>query len=91
MRSNEEQLKLFFALWPDDNVRESLAKFNLKLARQCVGIPMQASNLHITLAFLGNVAKSRLDCLLSMAEAITFNPFEMTLNHLGIFTNSNII
>lgn len=91
MRSDKEQLRLFFALWPDEDVRESLAKFNIELAQKCTGKPMRASNLHITLAFLGNVAMNRLDCLLSMAKATTFIPFEMTLNHLGIFNSSKII
>jgi len=91
LTSDKEQLRLFFALWPDDDVRESLAKFNIELAQQCTGNPMRASNLHITLAFLGNVTKNRLDCLLPMAKAITFKPFEMTLNHLGIFNSSKII
>jgi len=91
MTTDKEQLRLFFALWPDDNVRELLAKFNIELSQKCNGTPMRASNLHITLAFLGNVAKSRLECLVPMAEATTFKPFEMTLNHLGFFTSSKII
>jgi len=91
MTTDKDQLRLFFALWPDDDVRESFAKYNIKLAQQCTGKPMRASNLHITLAFLGNVAKNRLDCLLPMAKAITFKPFEMTLNHLGIFNSNKII
>jgi len=86
-----KKLRLFFALWPDEAVRDSLARLKHGVAKKCTGKPIQTSNLHITLAFLGNVDADRLECILPMAEAISFKPFGFKLDHLGLFRNSKVI
>jgi len=72
-------------------VRESLAKLSLEIKAQCLGVPIRVDNLHITLAFIGNVTANKLDCLLSVAKAISFKPFEFNLDYPGIFKNSKVI
>jgi len=86
-----KQLRLFFALWPNEDIRDSLAQINHKLARQCLGKPMRPENLHITLAFPGNLPVTSLDYLLPMADAISFKPFKLKLDYLGIFPRAHII
>lgn len=88
---DNKQLRLFFALWPDNGVRNELVQINKKLAKQTQGKQMRSENLHITLAFLGNVPADSLDCLLPIAKNISFTPFELKLDHLGSFPRAQII
>ena len=52
--------RLFFALWPDEAQRRTLEHAVAKAVRHCGGRPVPASNLHVTLAFLGSVAVARI-------------------------------
>jgi len=92
MDSNEtKKIRTFFALWPNEDIRESLAQISHKLVRQHPGRPMCPENLHITLTFLGNLPVTSLDCLLPMADAISFKPFKLKLDYLGIFPHARIV
>ena len=86
-----KQFRLFFALWPDKEVRQSLALINNKLIAHHSGNPMRPENLHLTLAFLGNVPANSLDCLVPMADAISFKCFDLQIEHLDIFPQAQII
>jgi 2'-5' RNA ligase len=48
-------LRLFFALWPNDHCRAALAKAAASVVARVDGRPVPPGNLHVTLAFLGNV------------------------------------
>jgi RNA 2',3'-cyclic 3'-phosphodiesterase len=52
--------RVFFALWPDEAQREELGHAAAKAVRRSGGRPVPASNLHVTLAFLGSVALTRI-------------------------------
>ncbi|MFZ2650880.1 MAG: RNA 2',3'-cyclic phosphodiesterase [Burkholderiaceae bacterium] len=52
-------MRLFFALWPDARARARLAHWGHELHAVCGGRLIPAENLHITLAFLGNVEPAR--------------------------------
>jgi 2'-5' RNA ligase len=60
--------RLFFALWPDDSQRRALEHAAAKAIRHSGGRPVPVTNLHVTLAFLGNVAAARLPELQRMAR-----------------------
>lgn len=62
----ESTRRLFFALWPDEAMRQAMAYATRKAARASGGRPVPASNLHVTLAFLGSVPELRLP---ELAEA----------------------
>jgi 2'-5' RNA ligase len=67
-------LRLFFALWPDDSQRERLLRERLLSAIRDVrpaagGRAVPTGNLHVTLAFLGNVAPERVPDLRAVAAA----------------------
>jgi 2'-5' RNA ligase len=54
------KLRLFFALWPGDGLRERLATSARAAVTRVEGQPVPPGNLHLTLAFLGMVAGARL-------------------------------
>jgi 2'-5' RNA ligase len=60
--------RLFFALWPDEAMRQAMALATRKAARTSGGRPVPAANLHITLAFLGSVPERQLPRLGAIAR-----------------------
>ena len=80
--TTESRQRLFFALWPDNEVRAALeATGQSLLGKRVKRLP--AANLHLTLAFAGSITASVRHCLESAAVNIHQAPFELTLDHSG--------
>jgi 2'-5' RNA ligase len=47
-------------------------------------------NLHLTLAFIGEVSPKKIDKIKAILETVTFEPFEVTINRLGTFTRGTL-
>ena len=73
----ESSLRLFFALWPNEAARTTLAAWQPKLRELCGGTAMRADTLHSTLVFLGEVKANRLEALLLAAQEVTCATFEI--------------
>jgi 2'-5' RNA ligase len=75
--------RLFFALWPDAGAAARLAGLAGELAERSRGKAVPAGKIHLTLAFLGNVADERVPELLALrVEALSF---PMRLDCVGAF------
>ncbi len=85
-----ENLRLFFALWPDDVTRGALHRTGKWLHRHWGGRRMRADTLHITLAFLGATPAGRLDALIACAGAVEANSYELTLDQTGYWRHNRI-
>ena len=83
--------RLFFALWPDDAVREALADLARSLQQQCAGRVIPAHNIHLTLVFLGNVAAGRIPDLHALAAAIAAPPVDLTVDALNYWRHNRIV
>jgi len=83
--------RIFFALWPDDTVRDHL-NYVFKQAYQSSlpGRKLPATNFHLTLHFLGNVSAQMYDCVEKAAEQVTLNPFELRLDTFGAFAGARV-
>ncbi|SFW11467.1 RNA 2',3'-cyclic phosphodiesterase [Nitrosovibrio sp. Nv17] len=89
-------IRIFFALWPDEPARRQLAALAERLyAGSCGGgHGVRAANLHLTLAFVGQVAPERLTVLHGVADAVgrrNADAFECTLDRLCYWKRSRII
>ena len=73
-----EARRLFFALWPDAGLRADLARLGQD-ADEPRSRPLVPGNLHLTLAFLGNVAPARLEAVHAAADVVDAPPFEVEL------------
>jgi 2'-5' RNA ligase len=51
---------LFFALWPDHALQQSLAETTQTVVLAAGGRPVPPENFHLTLAFLGSVPDARI-------------------------------
>jgi RNA 2',3'-cyclic 3'-phosphodiesterase len=74
---------LFFALWPDEPVRNALVAAARPLLEACPGKPVPGSNYHLTLAFLGAVEASRLEALRAAAAGVRAEPFDLVMDCHG--------
>ena len=83
--------RVFFALWPDDGVRDTLDVHAQQLHRGCGGRAMRRENLHLTLVFVGDVVAGRLDELKAVADAVRGPSFELVLDRLGYWRHNRIV
>jgi len=84
-------LRLFFALWPDPVTRDSLAVTADRLRKVCGGRSPAADNLHLTLAFLGDVPAIRLPELENLAAALVREPFVLHLDRIGYWRQQRLV
>lgn len=91
MTSDKQFSRLFFALWPSDQVRQSIVDVFSAIAIPDHSRFIQPENLHITLHFLGQVESDRRVCLQQVACALNDKPFVVNLDCLGYFTKAKIL
>jgi len=76
--------RLFFALWPDESVRRALLRW-CQAVPDPGGRPMPSADLHLTLAFAGDVDASTGLCLEQGGAGVQGVPFELSLDSAGVF------
>ncbi len=83
-------MRLFFALWPDEAVRDRLAETAASLPRGC-GRQVPAANFHITLEFIGSASEALYASLAEAAARVTVEPFELSLSRFGYWPRPRIV
>lgn len=83
--------RVFFALWPEPEAAGHLAALGRNLAADCDGRLIPVEQLHMTLAFIGNVTIFRLDDLLDLAATVRAEAFELRLDRLGFWPQGGIL
>ena len=86
-----ETARVFFALWPDEAVREQFMQWARLLHETCGGGITRSGNLHITLVFLGNVASSRLGELKLLAGELGGSAFNLNFTAPGYWSHNRIV
>jgi RNA 2',3'-cyclic 3'-phosphodiesterase len=82
--------RLFFALWPDASVRSDLQQC-LSLMADAPGRLVVPDNLHLTLAFPGQVDAATQACLEGAADSIRVTPFDIRLNRFGFWKHPRVV
>ncbi len=88
--AEQERQRLFFALWPDEAVRQQLAGY-FSLLNGCGGRLVAVENLHITLAFLGSVEEDTRRCLEQAADSIILPSFVLRLEQLAFWRRPQVV
>jgi 2'-5' RNA ligase len=81
--------RLFFALWPDQTLRQQIRHDLVGRLHLC-GRPVTQQNWHITLVFLGNISEQQFACVLEAGDAITAEPFTVCLDKVGHFARARV-
>ncbi len=89
MRENKD-IRIFFALWPDQALRESLNRAANTLPVQRPARRVPDYNLHLTLHFIGNVYLEQLDCLQQQARKVKTPGFDLCLDTHGCFDKARV-
>ena len=79
-------VRLFYALWPDEGTRSKL----LALQNGINGRKVDADNLHLTLAFLGNQHRDWLTLLEDVMQSLMPEAFTMQIDAYGYFSKPRI-
>jgi len=83
-------VRLFFALWPEEALRRSLARLAAEVAARAQGKAVPAAKLHMTLAFLGEVAAGRLPAAVDAASRVKGAAFELAMDEVGSFSAAHV-
>lgn len=88
----EAPQRVFFAVWPDAATHGAIAALSRETAIRAGGKAPPPSNLHLTLAFVGDVQTERLAALQAIGgeAARATPPFTLTLDRLGGFRDAGI-
>ena len=83
--------RVFFALWPEQATRQEISRVFKKSPQSSQpGQSFRASNLHLTLAFPGNVSTDQLDCYIEAARKLKSASFDLELNSFGYFKQARV-
>jgi RNA 2',3'-cyclic 3'-phosphodiesterase len=83
--------RLFFALWPNTDVRQAILKLSQPITQGIHGKIVPYDNWHITLAFLGEVDKSTKQCMQQAATTIQSHRFSLSLDKLDYRAKTRIL
>lgn len=83
---NKDTLRLFFALWPDDATRTAL----LQLQSPMRGRLIPYSNLHLTLAFLGQQPAALLPDAKDALSHLSSSSIPLMLDRVGYFPRNRV-
>jgi len=82
--------RLFFALVPESSVAERIAAATRAAVTASRGRPVPRENLHLTVAFLGNLDADRA-ARARQAEIARLAPFDLTFGKLGYWRRGRIL
>ena len=82
--------RLFFAIWPDEGAAAALRALSAELQSRAGGRAVPPDKIHLTLAFLGEVAADRADDLVKAADKVREAPFELVLDRVGGFRRARV-
>jgi 2'-5' RNA ligase len=87
----EPTRRLFFALWPGDDLRAAVGPRLRTLQSQARGRPQTPEQWHVTLEFLGSVPEARLAAVRDAAAAIHAGPFEVAFDTVEFWRRPQVL
>jgi RNA 2',3'-cyclic 3'-phosphodiesterase len=84
-------VRLFLALWPTDDLQRRLDEQAHQFPLEGRARRVPARNLHVTLAFLGEVWSERVDAITAVAARARAERFELELNQIETLPGSNVL
>lgn len=85
----DDKARLFFALWPDEHVRNALVDLQSRWTWPQGAAKVARDRLHVTLHFLGDQPRAGLPELADAAEVV-FTAFELILLEAGLWSSNGV-
>lgn len=77
-------MRLFISIQFNDEIKEVLAEIQKEMKKKGIhGHYTDPANMHLTLAFIGEYQDP--EDILDIIDEIEFEPFDITLDHIGMF------
>lgn len=86
-----EQKRLFFGISLPEEIRQSVIQWRAATFSEEAGRPVAADNLHLTLAFLGEISEEKTQALKQLAGRIQQRAFTLTLDDAGHWPRSGVV
>ncbi|KEA53146.1 2'-5' RNA ligase [Mangrovibacter sp. MFB070] len=86
-----ETKRLFFAIALPAPLQQEIIDWRATHFPETTGRPVAAANLHLTLAFLGDVTSEKQQVLMQLARRIRQGAFALTLDDAGLWVRSQVI
>ena len=83
--------RLFFALWPDEPLRDAIYKASRGVVATSGGRAVAWENLHITLAFLGGISDAAAEQAAAAADEVLEGTFSFELDEFGFWPTSQVL
>jgi len=87
----DSKRRLFFALWPADELRRQIEEATVGLARHSGGHVVPARNFHVTLVFVGEVTPQQLDAVIAAGGATSSPRFSIDFDQVEAWPRSNLL
>ena len=85
-------MRLFVAIEIPEEIKDYLCGIREEIADSRNKIRLvNKDNMHLTLKFLGEVQPNKLDDIKANLKKITFKPFSVVLDNIGVFPNEGYI
>lgn len=81
---------MFFAAWPPPEVQQALGDI-ARQADECGGRPVPTHNIHLTLVFIGDVARGRVAELEALAATVVAPRFNLAVDRLEYWRHNRIL
>lgn len=81
--------RLFFALWPDADTRDSLCQAQRRLAVEGVR-ELHAQDLHLTLAFIGSKPTDAVACIEQAGDRVDVPSLQLCLDRQGSWDRARV-
>jgi 2'-5' RNA ligase len=82
--------RVFFAAWPSPEVQQALGDI-ARQAAECGGRAVPAHNIHLTLVFIGDVARGRVAALEALAATVVAPRFDLAVDRLEYWRHNRIL
>jgi 2'-5' RNA ligase len=86
----EKRLRVFYALWPAPPLQHALAGWGRCMQRELGGRLTRAETIHLTLAFIGEVASDRIAALRAIGERLNGAAVELVIDRVGCWPHNGI-
>ncbi len=85
-------MRCFVACWPDDSTRHRLDQTAREALARCPGARrVHAENLHLTLAFIGELPEPKAREAAEALRRLSSEPFEWRIDHVGRFEKAHVL
>jgi len=82
---------VFLGLWPPEEIARQLDAIAAEFAKRAGGRPTRRETIHLTLAFLGDIAVESLPELQRVASEVSFAAFDLQLDRFGLWKHNRLL